>query len=103
MRFTLGAFAFVFEAVRMIGPMLGAVPAILIALTISPTMTAEVVAINALVQFLENNIFVPRIMDRTVGVDPILTVLAIAGFTTLLGLPGALLAVPASGNHPGLV
>ena len=91
---TLGAFAFVFEAVPMIGPMLGAVPAILIALTISPTMTAEVVAINALVQFLENNIFVPRIMDRTVGVNPILTVLAIAGFTTLLGLPGALLAIP---------
>lgn len=91
---TLGAFAFIFEAVPMIGPLLGAIPAILIALTISPTMTAVVIGINAMVQLLENNILVPRIMDRTVGVNPILTVLAIAGFTTLLGLPGALLAVP---------
>ncbi|MFN8441863.1 MAG: AI-2E family transporter [Caldilineaceae bacterium] len=91
---TLGAFAFVFEAVPMIGPMLGAVPAILIALTISPTLTAEVVAINAVVQFVENNVLVPRIMGRTVGVNPILTVLAIAAFTILFGLVGALLAVP---------
>jgi predicted PurR-regulated permease PerM len=91
---TLGAFAFFFEAVPMIGPLLGAIPAVLIALTISPTMTAIVILINALVQFLENNILVPRIMDRTVGVNPILTVLAIAGFTALLGLSGALLAVP---------
>ena len=91
---TLGAFAFIFEAVPMIGPLLGAIPAVLIALTISPTMTAIVIGINSLVQFLENNVLVPRIMDRTVGVNPILTVLAIAGFTTMLGLPGALLAVP---------
>lgn len=90
----LGAFAFIFEAVPMLGPLLAAIPAILIALTISPTMTVIVIAINSLVQFLENNILVPRIMDRTVGVNPILTVLAIAGFTTLLGLAGALLAVP---------
>lgn len=91
---TLGAFAFIFEAVPMIGPLLGAIPAVLIALTISPTMTVIVIGINSLVQFLENNVLVPRIMDRTVGVNPILTVLAIAGFTTMLGLPGALLAVP---------
>jgi hypothetical protein len=57
-------------------------------------MTIVVIGINSIVQFLENNILVPRIMDRTVGVNPILTVLAIAGFTTLLGLVGALLAVP---------
>lgn len=91
---TLGAFAFIFEAVPMIGPLLGAIPAILIALTISPTMTVLVIGINSLVQFLENNVLVPRIMDRTVGVNPIVTVLSIAGFTTLLGLVGALLAVP---------
>lgn len=91
---TLGVIAFLFEAVPLIGPLLGAIPAVLLALTISPTMTLIVILINAVIQFLENNILVPRIMDRTVGVNPILTVLAIAGFTTLLGLPGALLAVP---------
>lgn len=91
---TLGAFAFALEAVPMIGPLLGAVPAILIALTISPTMTLEVIAINSVVQFIENNVLVPRIMDRTVGINPILTVLALAAFTILFGLVGALLAVP---------
>lgn len=91
---TLGAFAFVFEAVPMIGPILGAVPAILIALTISPAMAIKVIVINVVVQVLENNILVPRIMDRTVGVNAIVTIVALATFSLLFGLTGALLAIP---------
>src|SRR5690606_35632269 len=44
--------------------------------------------------FLENNLLVPRIMDRSVGVHPLLTLLALAAFSSLMGLVGALLAVP---------
>lgn len=91
---TLGAFAFVFEAVPMVGPILGAIPAVLIAMTISPAMVLKVVAINVVVQVLENNILVPRIMDRAVGVNAIVTVVALAAFSLLFGLTGALLAIP---------
>lgn len=91
---TLGAFAFVFEAVPMVGPILGAVPAVLIALTISPTMAIKVVVINIVVQILENNFLVPRIMDRAVGVNAIVTIIALAAFSYLFGLTGALLAIP---------
>jgi hypothetical protein len=45
-------------------------------------------------QAVENNLLVPRIMRQSVGVNPIVTLLALAAFTSLLGLPGALLAVP---------
>jgi predicted PurR-regulated permease PerM len=92
--FTLGAFAFVFEAVPMIGPILGAIPAIFIALTISPRLAIKVIVINVVVQLLENNFLVPRIMDRAVGVNAIVTIVALATFSLLFGLPGALLAIP---------
>jgi hypothetical protein len=45
-------------------------------------------------QQTENYLLVPRVMDRAVGVNPTVTLLAIAGFGALLGLPGAVLAIP---------
>ena len=45
-------------------------------------------------QFLENNILVPRVMDKSVGVNPILALLALTVLGSLLGVIGALLAIP---------
>ena len=47
-------------------------------------------------QMSENHLLVPRIMDRSVGVNPIITILGIAAFGALFGFAGALLAVPLS-------
>jgi hypothetical protein len=47
-----------------------------------------------LIQTLESNLLVPRVMDRSVGVNAIITMLALAAFGALFGLLGALLAVP---------
>jgi len=47
-----------------------------------------------LIQGFENHFLVPRVMNQSVGVNPILTLLALAAFTSLFGLPGALLAIP---------
>ncbi|MFP4345337.1 MAG: AI-2E family transporter [Anaerolineales bacterium] len=91
---TLAIIAGILEAVPMIGPTLGAVPAVLVAISISPLTALWVVIATILIQALENNLIVPKVMDEAMGIHPMLTLLALATFGSLLGLPGALLAIP---------
>jgi predicted PurR-regulated permease PerM len=65
-----------------------------LALSINPTLAVWVVVATFIIQQLENNVLVPRIMDESVGVNPIVTLLSIAAFGSLLGLLGAILAIP---------
>ncbi len=82
------------EALPVFGPILAAVPALLVAVSTSPTMGAWVlVAIVAMQQF-ESNVLVPKIMDRSVGVNAVVTLLAIVAFSALGGFAGAVLAIP---------
>jgi predicted PurR-regulated permease PerM len=90
----LAVVAGVLEAVPMIGPVLGAVPAGLVALTVDPVLALWVGLATVLIQVAENYVLVPRVMDRSVGVNPLVTILAITAFGALLGIPGALLAIP---------
>ena len=90
----LAIIAGVMEVVPIFGPALGAIPAILVALSQDPSKVILVVIATVVMQSLENYLLVPRIMRQSVGVNPIVTLLALAAFTSLLGLPGALLAVP---------
>lgn len=90
----LALIAGVMEAVPMVGPVLGAVPAILVAASSDPSKIIWVIMAAVVIQLAENNLLVPRIMDRSVGVNPILTLLSIATLSSLMGLAGALLAVP---------
>lgn len=92
---SLALIAAVTEAIPIIGPALGAIPALLIAISIGETsIILAVLAAVIIIQFLENIFFAPRVMEKSVKVNPILTLLALATFTSLLGVPGALLAVP---------
>ena len=84
----------VMEAVPMIGPLLGAVPAGLVALSIGPDRLIWVVVATVVIQQLENTLLVPRIMKRTVGVNPFVTLLALFAFSSLFGIAGALMAIP---------
>jgi predicted PurR-regulated permease PerM len=90
----LGIFAGLMEAVPIIGPYISAVPALLLALTISPIKMVEVIIAYVVVQVFENNTLVPLVMDRAVGVNPLLTLLAVLIGGVIFGIPGALLAVP---------
>jgi predicted PurR-regulated permease PerM len=92
--FILGLVAGAFEAVPMIGPTLGAIPAGVIALSVSPTLLIWVVVVTSIIQLVENNLLVPRIMSKAVGVNPFVALLAIFAFSTLFGLAGALMAIP---------
>lgn len=90
----LAILAGILEAVPVLGPVLGAIPAILVALSVDPTKALWVVIAAALIQQAENYLLVPRVMNRSVGVSPFVTLLALAAFTSLLGLAGAVMAVP---------
>jgi predicted PurR-regulated permease PerM len=90
----LGLLAGIFELVPLIGPLLGAVPAILVAASTDPTKVVQVLIATSVIQILENNLLVPRVMDRAVGVNPIASLLAFLTFGSLFGFVGALLAVP---------
>ena len=92
--FVLAVIAGILEAVPIFGPVLGAVPAVLIALSVSPAKAIYVVAASLVIQELENHLLVPRVMKRSVGVNSMVTLLALLAFTPLLGLMGAILAIP---------
>lgn len=90
----LALIACVLEAVPIIGPTLGAVPAILVALMLGVQETALVIAAAMLIQTLENYLLVPKIMDRSVGIGAVVTLLAIVACGALFGIIGAILAIP---------
>jgi predicted PurR-regulated permease PerM len=92
--FVLAIAAGIFEAVPMVGPALGAIPAGLVALSISPNKFIWVIIASIIIQQTENTLLVPRIMKRTVGVNPFVTLLAIFAFSSLFGIAGALMAIP---------
>ncbi|MEO7191778.1 MAG: AI-2E family transporter [Vicinamibacterales bacterium] len=92
--YVLALLAGVGELIPIVGPILAAVPAILVALTVSPH-TALFTAIYFLVQqFVENHLLVPRVMQRQVGVSPVTVIASLLIGSELLGVVGALLAVP---------
>jgi predicted PurR-regulated permease PerM len=90
----LAVIAGILEAVPYIGPIATAAVAIAITLAQSPENIWWVIGACALIQQIENAILVPRIMDQTVGVNAVVTLLAIAAFGTLLGVGGAIMAIP---------
>jgi predicted PurR-regulated permease PerM len=84
----------VMEAVPLIGPLLGAIPAVLVALSLGPDKLIWVLVATVVIQQLENSILVPRVMRQAVGVNPFVTLLALFAFGSLLGIAGALMAIP---------
>lgn len=90
----LAVFAGLMELVPVVGPFIGAIPAIVIALTISPVTAVWVVLATIVIQQLEGNLLVPRVMKRTIGVNPLVTMMALIGFSSLFGILGALIALP---------
>jgi predicted PurR-regulated permease PerM len=93
----LGVAAGLFEIIPMIGPFLAFAPAVLVALALDPTRALVVVGYALVIQQIESNVLVPRVMGRTVGVSPLTVLLGILVGGALAGLPGAFLAVPLAG------
>lgn len=90
----LGLIAAVFEIIPVIGPIVAAIPAVLIALTISPWLALGVIIAFIVVQQIENNILVPKIMGSAVGVPPLFAIIAVLVGGKLAGILGILVAIP---------
>jgi len=82
------------ELVPNIGPTIAAVPAVLVGLMVSPLVAFLNLAWCLVIQQLENSLIVPKLMQKSVGVNPLITILSLAVGFKLAGIKGAVLAVP---------
>lgn len=90
----LGLIAGITEAIPIIGPWIGGVPAVAMALTQSWEKALMVAGVAVIIQFTENWVLVPRIMKGAVGLTPLTVFLALLVGTEFMGVIGALLAIP---------
>ena len=90
----LGLMAALAEAIPIIGPLLGAIPAVLVAATISPQLALAVAGVYLVLQLIEGNVLVPLVMRNTTGISPFLVIISVLIGGAVGGFIGALLAVP---------
>ena len=82
------------ELIPVVGPILAAIPALAIAATVSLKKVLFVLIFFFLQQQFENHVLVPKVMSRQVGVSPVTVIVALLIGGKLLGIVGAILAVP---------
>ena len=90
----LGLIAALAEAIPIVGPLLGAIPAVLVAATVSPQLALAVAAVYLVLQLIEGNVLVPVVMRNTIGISPFLVILSVLIGGAAGGFIGALLGVP---------
>ncbi len=84
----------IFNLVPFIGPFIAFVPTVLVALLVSPWTALIVGILYIVIQQIESYIFVPLIMKKTVGLDPIVIIIVLIIGLTLWGFWGMLIAIP---------
>jgi predicted PurR-regulated permease PerM len=94
----LGLIAALTEAIPIIGPLLGAIPAILVAATVSPQLALIVGGVYIVIQLIEGSVLVPLIMRNSIGISPLLVLLSLLVGGAVGGLVGAFLAVPVAAS-----
>jgi predicted PurR-regulated permease PerM len=82
------------EVIPVVGPILSAIPAVGAALAVSPRIALWVIVFFVVQQQAENHLLVPKIMQRQVGVSPVIIISALLIGGSLLGIVGAVLAIP---------
>ena len=90
----LAVIAGLLEIVPTLGPTLSAIPAVIIAFVQAPILAVGVLALYVLIQQLENNFIVPKLMEKAVGLSPLAIIFALLVGGSLFGVIGAALAVP---------
>jgi len=91
---TLALVAGILEIVPYAGPIMAAVPAVILAFTQSPLLALLVVILYIIVQQLENYVLTPQIMKKAVGLNPIVIIIVMLIGAKLAGVMGIILSVP---------
>jgi predicted PurR-regulated permease PerM len=89
-----GAWAGVTEFIPYIGPILGAIPPVVVALFTSPWAALAVIILFIVIQQLEGHILVPNVMSSVVGVHPLIVIFAVLAGAEIAGIVGMILALP---------
>ncbi|MGO2880897.1 MAG: AI-2E family transporter, partial [Halomonas sp.] len=82
------------DFVPLVGPIAAAIPALLLAYTVSPETALFVLMAYVIIQQIEGNILQPLVQQRAVSLPPALLLFALLASSTLFGLPGVILAAP---------
>lgn len=93
----LAILVFFGELVPIIGPIIAAIPAILVAAFDSPTQVLLVIGLYLLIQLLESSVVYPQVMKRQASIPPVLVIFAILAGGSVGGIIGALVAIPLVG------
>jgi len=91
---TLALIAGLLEIVPFIGPIIAAVPAVILAFVQSPLLALLVLALYIVIQQLENYVILPQVMKKTVGLNPIVIIIVMLIGAKLAGIIGIILSVP---------
>lgn len=90
----LGIITAVFDFVPIAGPVLAAIPAVLLGFTVSPQVGFGALALFIVIQQLESQVLMPLIQQRAVELPPALLLISLFAIGALFGLPGVVLAAP---------
>ena len=90
----LSILAGILEIVPVIGPIFSAIPAVLVALTITPFLAVVTTMLYFTVQQVEAHLVIPFVMRKAVGIPPLITIISLMVGGKLGGIAGAILAVP---------
>ena len=90
----LALIAGIFEIIPYLGPLISAIPAVFFAFAQSPSKALLVVLLYFIIQRVENDIIVPKVLGKSIGLNPLVVILAILIGARIGGAVGALLAVP---------
>jgi predicted PurR-regulated permease PerM len=90
----LALIAAIAEVIPMVGPLIGAVPAVLLATTVSPQTALITLVVYVILQAIEGNILVPIVMRNSVGLSPFVVLVSILIGSVAGGILGAIVSVP---------
>jgi predicted PurR-regulated permease PerM len=92
--YVLALIAGIGELIPIVGPVLAAIPAVAVAFSEGPALALGVALFFVVQQQVENHVLVPKVMSRQVGISPVVVIMALLIGGSLLGIVGAILAVP---------
>ncbi len=99
----LGALAAIADAIPMIGLLIALVPAAIMALTISPSKAGIVVAVYLIYHQIEDHFIAPKVYGKALGLSLSIIVISILVGAELMGMLGAVLALPVAAAIPSLI
>jgi len=82
------------EFVPYLGPILAAIPAIFLAFIQAPMLALFVAVLYYIIQLVENNIIVPKLMQKVVGLNPVVSIAVLLIGFKIAGIMGAVLSIP---------